>query len=369
MAEGNTSHPSSAVSSPTALESTSDGNNKLSSSQQPNDPSSQRTPQLTLSESPNLSSVSGPTSPVSPVSATSTSPTSERPSAAHAAISSTVAITPALANQRLSQGQSLSHGTEAASLAASRPTTSGSRSHVSSLRSPAFLNPMSSQRLQAHRSHWPGSPPMGSTRETSFEQQGRFSHESSSTARDTPRGLHTGYYEHEDEATVPPTSRGSEDTERENKHEWNHTGTATNAGLINGNMRHEAAQSMDTFHNTNEAQKSASLDPEKGFMNGHEPGSRSRSPRGIIANFRRRSEQESSKTKSHEKLSSRGSSSPRKPSIGAKARGVLGKNWEYFDGNTLFFAGGRLQTAKDKPIAMATALAVIFPAIMFFIFW
>lgn len=46
----------------------------------------------------------------------------------------------------------------------------------------------------------------------------------------------------------------------------------------------------------------------------------------------------------------------------------LGKNWEYFDGNTLFFFGGRLQTAKDRPIAIATAILVILPAILFFVF-
>lgn len=44
----------------------------------------------------------------------------------------------------------------------------------------------------------------------------------------------------------------------------------------------------------------------------------------------------------------------------------LGKNWEYFDGNTLFLFGGRLQTAKDKPISAATALLVLLPGALFF---
>jgi len=46
----------------------------------------------------------------------------------------------------------------------------------------------------------------------------------------------------------------------------------------------------------------------------------------------------------------------------------LGKNHEYFTGNTVFFWGGRLQNARDKPVVLITAIIIILPAILFFIF-
>jgi len=46
----------------------------------------------------------------------------------------------------------------------------------------------------------------------------------------------------------------------------------------------------------------------------------------------------------------------------------LGRNYEYFTGNTKFFWGGRLQNARDRPVVLATALIIIIPAILFFIF-
>ena len=46
----------------------------------------------------------------------------------------------------------------------------------------------------------------------------------------------------------------------------------------------------------------------------------------------------------------------------------LGRNYEYFQGNTIFWLGGRLQNARDRPINIATGLILILPAILFFIF-
>jgi palmitoyltransferase ZDHHC9/14/18 len=44
----------------------------------------------------------------------------------------------------------------------------------------------------------------------------------------------------------------------------------------------------------------------------------------------------------------------------------LGKNYEYFTGNTLFFGGGRLQNSRDKPINIATGIFVVLPSALFF---
>lgn len=309
-----------------------------------------------------------PTLPTSPPGVTGarpeTRPSTGKPSAAHAAISDTVDITNTLSNKRLSQGHSLNDSL-------SRPTTGGSRTHVASLRSPNFFQPMSSQRLQAQRGARPSSA-LTPAQDRSLESekndtQSHTQRNSIGTVPETkekrsPQGLQTAFFE--DEATAPPTSRGSDVTERT---DWPPQTQATNRGLINGNMRYEAAQSLDTFHDTDQAQKSTILDPEKAYSRDRQDINRSRSPRSLVSAFRRRSEQESAKTNGHEKLSSQDSSSLKKPTPQKNGK-RLGKNWEYFEGNTIFFWGGRLETAKDKPIVIATAAAVIIPAILWFIF-
>ena len=334
-------------------------------------------------------SASNPTSPTSPVSITGPPGESglppSRPSAAHTAISQTVAITPSLTGPRSSQAPSAPPSHSLGNDTASRPTTSGSRSHVASLRSPAFLNPMSSQRLQAHRGQWPSSPPLGQTRPSPFDNDDHarnpLPRDSSETATTTKEraaaagGLHTQYFE--DEATVPTASRESVETERtEQHHDVNTATTATNSGLINTNMRHDAAQSVDTFNNTNEAQKSASLGTKE-HESGQEQAARGRSPRDLVAAFRGRGGEDFRGASGREKLSSFDSNSSKKraPSTqktattGAQSdKKFIGKNWEYFEGHTLFFLGGRFQTAKDRPIVLLTAFAVVFPSVLFYIF-
>jgi palmitoyltransferase ZDHHC9/14/18 len=51
-----------------------------------------------------------------------------------------------------------------------------------------------------------------------------------------------------------------------------------------------------------------------------------------------------------------------------QVRRELGKNYEYFTGNTRFFWGGRVQNAREAPINVATGLAILVPAILFFVF-
>jgi palmitoyltransferase ZDHHC9/14/18 len=49
-------------------------------------------------------------------------------------------------------------------------------------------------------------------------------------------------------------------------------------------------------------------------------------------------------------------------------KSALGKNYEYFEGNTIFWLGGRLQNARDRPINIATGVFLVLPAILFFVF-
>lgn len=47
---------------------------------------------------------------------------------------------------------------------------------------------------------------------------------------------------------------------------------------------------------------------------------------------------------------------------------AAGKNYQYFEGNTVFAMGGRLQNARDRPVNIATGILVVLPAVLFFIF-
>ena len=49
-------------------------------------------------------------------------------------------------------------------------------------------------------------------------------------------------------------------------------------------------------------------------------------------------------------------------------RREMGKNYQYFSGNTRFFLGGRLQNAREAPINIGTGLAIVIPTILFFVF-
>jgi len=75
-------------------------------------------------------------------------------------------------------------------------------------------------------------------------------------------------------------------------------------------------------------------------------------------------------TQGREKLSS-AASSPGLASFEANKTALkknLGSNYQYFNGNTVFFLGGRLQNARSRPINIATAVLFILPSVLYFIF-
>ncbi|OAA60545.1 dhhc zinc finger membrane protein [Niveomyces insectorum RCEF 264] len=45
-----------------------------------------------------------------------------------------------------------------------------------------------------------------------------------------------------------------------------------------------------------------------------------------------------------------------------------GKNYQYFEGNTVFCLGGRFENTKSRPINLATGLLVLIPCVLFFVF-
>jgi palmitoyltransferase ZDHHC9/14/18 len=70
----------------------------------------------------------------------------------------------------------------------------------------------------------------------------------------------------------------------------------------------------------------------------------------------------------HEKLPSNASTPNIADEQKAAVRKELGKNYEYFAGNTVFCLGGRLQNTRDRPINLFTGFLIVLPIVLFFVF-
>ena len=93
-----------------------------------------------------------------------------------------------------------------------------------------------------------------------------------------------------------------------------------------------------------------------------------RSPLSFLSLQNRNGGHEHRDSRGHERLSS-ATSSPEPIDLKKNrpaSKPNLGKNYEYFLGNTIFWAGGRFQNSRDKPINIATALLVVVPSALFF---
>jgi palmitoyltransferase ZDHHC9/14/18 len=44
------------------------------------------------------------------------------------------------------------------------------------------------------------------------------------------------------------------------------------------------------------------------------------------------------------------------------------RNYEYFEGNTMFWFGGRWQNTRQRPINIATGVFIVLPCVLFFVF-
>ncbi|OJK00713.1 hypothetical protein ASPACDRAFT_77605 [Aspergillus aculeatus ATCC 16872] len=240
-----------------------------------------------------------------------------------------------------------------------RPGSSGSRlsrSHIPSLTAQGFFRPMSSQRLQAHRGR-----PMtkGTTTDTSDEwgehgSQNRQSLISNSTApRDSLPPIDQ----------EPPPSRGTEFTDPIIPDR-----TASNASPMGNTTGRSIGESAKLIHDRERAYKLKPPQLNLGVDHGNPiaPDAPQRSPLSFLS-LQNRNHVQEARDRAHERLSSAGStpaSIEKHPPTTQRSR--LGKNYEYFVGNTIFFGGGRLQNSRDKPVNIATGLFVVVPSALFF---
>lgn len=231
----------------------------------------------------------------------------------------------------------------------SRPPSASSRTsrtHVPSLASHAFFRPMSSQRLQAQRGFRPTKmgPPSASVDGSS--EAGTNSNRHSLVSDRMPQHGHLIQYTN----SMPPTSRGTKFTEQDD-------GGTVNASPTENATLGSIGESERPLQSRSPHPRSMQSDNEK-LGNG--------SPTSFRGNFPRAA------TTQKENQGHAPFSSPNNFPVFAKKLPEpdpkAGMNYQYFSGNTVFFWGGRLQNAKDRPINLVSGIIVVLPTILFLVY-
>jgi palmitoyltransferase ZDHHC9/14/18 len=249
------------------------------------------------------------------------------------------------------------------------PASQMSKSHVPSLAAQGFFRPMSSQRLQAQRLGRPGTaktrPSISTEDETrDFETETR---RSMSTVRQERQRAFSPVQEHEQ---LPP-SRGTEFTDPGPP---DRTTNASPPGNPINRSLGDSVRLLNERASSQRQKKPQHLNLPKNYKQSDSTEPPLRSPRSFRSGFSLGSKRGSSRQQAgagHQHLSSN-ATSPRydatqNPTI-VSENVSLGKNYEYFEGNTAFFWGGRFQNARDRPVNIATGILLVLPAILFFAF-
>ena len=253
------------------------------------------------------------------------------------------------------------------------PVSTTSRTHVPSLTAHGFFRPMSSQRLQAQRLGW-GRP-------TPRQQQQQSS--TRSAAENDPVDYHnrgesisTVQHDRIAEDDRAPPSRGTEYTESlapGGHTEFQGIPPMTISGDGAGLLMNPSGPAPQKSHSALQM-KGQHLTLGNNYRNGVATDPPQKSPHSFRSNFSLRSQMQRRET-GHEHLSS-AATSPRYdmtkplplPPPAKEAPIAAGKNYQYFEGNTVFALGGRLQNARDRPVNIATGILVVLPAVLFFVF-
>lgn len=253
-----------------------------------------------------------------------------------------------------------------------RPPSAASRSHIPSLTSHAFFRPMSSQRLQAQRG---AARPPTMHRPQISSTQSALREDIDAAVRQSvisnPGGI--GAHLASEPDARPPPSRGTEMTELETvdritantspTHGHNATGSITDSVRP---LQRKPVDGINLTVRVDNNQKGGNLPTPV------------RTPRSFRSSFLMPTTQTGSnrEIQGGEKLESVASSpqlppqhqESKQPTKKDKIKSKLGYNYQYFEGNTVFCLGGRLQNAKHRPVNIATGSFVVIPAILFFVF-
>ncbi|PGH10590.1 hypothetical protein AJ79_05413 [Helicocarpus griseus UAMH5409] len=247
----------------------------------------------------------------------------------------------------------------------SRPPSSSSRmsrTHIPSLTAHGFFRPMSSQRLQAQRSARPlnnnaAQPVASEDGMSDVGSQNRRSLISNHTMLQGPAS-----HDHD----LPPPSRGTEFTDPV----MPDRGTSNASPTGNTTVR-SLGESVRLLQDRSQRPPPSHLNMSKNYQPSSSQDPPQKSPLSFRSGFLmpgKNDGQDPRDSRNHERLSSVASTPGSGPQKVFKQDGRpnRGKNYEYFEGNTVFCGGGRLQNSRDKPINIATGVLVVLPAILFF---
>lgn len=254
-----------------------------------------------------------------------------------------------------------------------RPASAASRSHVPSISSHSFFRPMSSQKLQAQRG-----VARPSTRSRHVEVADYGSTDDANTtigANVVRRSIVSNTASGHHITDEPPPSRGTEMTGREtfDRHTANTSPTGHYASP-------SVSESVRPLRKQTAENKGLTVKLDNNFRNQAQPSPLT--PHSLRSNFLSRSnagENGSNRNMAGgEKLGSvdsspdyAGDSAKDRSDADAKSQPVrrdFGRNWEYFTGNTVFCAGGRLQNTRSRPVNVITGACLVIPTILFFVF-
>lgn len=235
----------------------------------------------------------------------------------------------------------------------SRPGSSASRlsrTHIPSLTAQGFFRPMSSQRLQAHR----GRPVTKETAASSEDWADQLDQNRRSMASNSTFPQSSILQEE------APPSRGTEFTDPMIPDR-----NTSNASPIGNTTARSLGESTKLLTDRDRVYKIMPQHLDLGITQNADPPQRS--PLSFLSLQNRGGAPDPRHSRAHERLSSADSSPGSIVKQHHSTRKVnLGKNYEYFAGNTLFFGGGRFQNSRDKPINIATGIFVVLPSALFF---
>lgn len=250
--------------------------------------------------------------------------------------------------------------------------TRGARTHVPSLAAAAFFRPMNSQQLQAQRgqrlSQVYGQSKFG---QDTYNDADTNSNTNTHSVGSLPLARAPMASPHEEEMPLPP----SRDTATTEKHAERYADTVEaephelNTGATTPSGQTSRGESVTPLQQLPPNEEPAHLDSEKPNQKPPPVRPPQKSPNSFRSSFIRQGRRNSVQIRpqKHEKLSS-AASSPRfaPPDMTQEeVKQHLGRNYEYFTGNTVFCWGGRLQNARDRPINIATGLLIVVPTALF----
>ena len=257
------------------------------------------------------------------------------------------------------------------------PTSTAGRTHVPSLTAHGFSKPMNAQRLQAQRMARPNAAKTGPSAPVDDSDRGDFETEtrkSMSTIRHGPYGPYAPMPEHE---RAPP-SRGTEFTDPVLPDR------ATNASPVGNTTARSLGDHVRLLNERSAQQAQLRTAPQTLSYNQTNRNFTppQKSPLSFRSGFGSLGSKRQTPPKGHQFLPSNATSAQESVGNAPVPEGLeqaydakdlrntsqTGKNHEYFQGNTAFWLGGRVQNARDRPVNLLTLVVLVLPAVLFFIF-